>query len=773
MKLELAKTLPRHWRLIIIIASVLLGPLVATTGLGVSPEQSLRSIRDSWRNRPVDGQLQIIEIDPKSIRALSRWPWPRGAHARLVDRLNSAGVRQIGFDVDFSSPSIEAQDKQFARSIARSRATVFLPTLRQSLDSTGTGVADSVPLPAFAKNALTASVNVTADDDGVMRQMALGQDTAGKPRPSLAAQLAGRSGNSDMTFPIDYGIDLVSIPRHSFIDVIEGRVPAKVLAGKDVIVGATAIELGDRYPVPRFGVVPGVYVQAMATETLRRGIPTTLSFWVAVILILPALIGVVYLQTTIRIVSLVAFSATSIFLLALASESWWSLTASIIPALVVLMFGAIATVAANRLRRTFKASLHDSATGLPNTRAWLRADKAASAAIVLTLPKYDAIVSLLGETDVALFIKRLLERLAPALDDATVYRINDRSIGWELGECDFSQLTQKMASLDRQLLHPIEFTGHQLDVQTGIGVAVIDARGKSAAITGALGAAGYAAQRGLKWHLNDGENRDADERELTLLGELDVALAQEEIFVVYQPKLALESDTIVSAEALVRWNHPTRGILSPGMFVEAAENNGRIIELTLYVLNVVLRDLVVLANSAIHISAAVNISAKLLGDSDFLGRALTMIEASGVPPSQLIFEITESAAILAPADALTSIARLRDKGVAISLDDYGTGQSSLAYLKKFQVDELKIDASFVRNVHCDGKDRILVRSTIELAHEMGIKVVGEGVEDIDCLEMLRTLKCDIVQGYLISQPLIAHRLRDFVLEHQDTYKIAV
>lgn len=773
MRLLISSILARYWRVIAIITSVLLGALVASTGLGVSAEQSLRSARDALRNRPVDGQLHVVEIDAKSIRAISTWPWPRGAHARLVDRLDAAGVRQIGFDVDFSSPSIDAQDQQFARSLARSRATVFLPTLRQALDGTGSAIADSVPLPILAKHALTASVNVNADGDGVMRRMDLGQDTAGRPRPSLAAQLSGRSGDTNTSFAIDYGINLASIPRHSFIDVLEGRVPAAVLAGKDVIVGATAIELGDRYPVPRFGVVPGVYVQAMAAETLRHGLPTTLSYWVAILLMSPALVIIIFLQTTGRILVLAGFAATSIFLLALVVESWWSLSGAIVPSFVVLAFGAIITAVANHLRDAFEASQHDSATGLPNVRAWNRSDEDAVAAVALTLTKYNAIVALLGETDVSLFIRRLVERLSPALGGATIYRVNDRSIGWELGGRDFQRLVQTMASIDQLLLHPIEFTGHQIDVQTGIGIAVIDAQDKRAAITGALSAAGYAAQRGLKWHLSDDENRDADDRELSLLGELDVAIAEKEIFVVYQPKLALASDAIVSAEALVRWRHPTRGTLSPGMFIEAAEQNGRIIELTLYVLDTVLRDLVMFAQSGVHITSAVNISAKLLGDTDFLERALTMIDGSSVPPSQLIFEITESATIIAPAEALAAIARLREKGLAISLDDYGTGQSSLAYLKRFKVDELKIDASFVRNVHCDDNDRILVRSTIELAHEMGIKVVGEGVEDVACLEMLRTLKCDIVQGYLISQPVVAHRFRDYVLEHREMYRIAV
>lgn len=772
MKLSAASFLVRYWRVFAVVASIALGVAVAGSGLGVPAEQSLRSARDALRNRVVDGQLHVIEIDAKSIRAISNWPWPRGAHARLVDRLNAADVRQIGFDVDFSSPSVAEQDRQFADALARSQATVFLPTLRQSLDGTGTAIADSVPLPALAKHALTASVNVHTDADGVMRRMDLGQDTAGQPRPSLAAQLAGRSGNISTSFEIDYGIDLTSIPRHSFIDVVEGRVPAAVLAGKDVIVGATAIELGDRYPVPRFGVVPGVYVQAMGAETLRRGVPTMLSFWIAVMLVLPALTMILIIDNTRGILVVVGIGASVLFLAALAGEAWWSISAAIVPSLVVLAVGSALGVMANRLRDAFEASRHDPATGLPNARAWISSPTDAVAVVALSLTKYDAIVALLGEARVSDFIKRLIERLSPALGDTTLYRINDRSIGWDLGGEQFAELADTMAAIDRLLLHPIEFAGHQIDVQTGLGVALYDAGDTASAITGALSAASYVSQRGLKWHLSDSENRDADDRELRLLGELDMAIAEREIFVVYQPKLALATNTVVSAEALVRWQHPTRGTLSPGMFIEAAEQNGRITELTFYVLETVLRDLATFAQNGIHISAAVNISAKLLGEADFLDRALAMIEASSVAPTRLIFEITESATIVAPDQALTAIGRLRDKGLAISLDDYGTGQSSLGYLKRFKVDELKIDASFVRNVHSDENDRILVRSTIELAHEMGIKVVSEGVEEIACMEMLRTLNCDLIQGYLISRPLAAARFCDFVREQRETYRMA-
>ena len=208
-----------------------------------------------------------------------------------------------------------------------------------------------------------------------------------------------------------------------------------------------------------------------------------------------------------------------------------------------------------------------------------------------------------------------------------------------------------------------------------------------------------------------------------------------------------------SAEALVRWRHPTRGYLSPDTFIPLAEESDRIGELTLFVLRRALDDLAQWSARGTVIRTAVNISARLIASAQFVGQVERMIRADGIAPDRLIFEITESATLRDPAGARAALMRWCDLGVAISMDDYGTGQSTLSYLKNLPLSELKIDRSFVQHAHQDRSDALLVRSTVELAHQLGLKVVAEGIEEAECLAYLRAIGCDYAQGYFIGKPM--------------------
>ena len=236
------------------------------------------------------------------------------------------------------------------------------------------------------------------------------------------------------------------------------------------------------------------------------------------------------------------------------------------------------------------------------------------------------------------------------------------------------------------------------------------------------------------------------------MGELDEAIRDGHIEVLYQPKLALATNQICSVEALVRWNHPTRGLLRPDLFIPLAERNDRIGALTLHVLAQSIADVQAWRKLGHDLTAAINLSAKLVTNAAFSRDLHAVIRQSGVAPETLIFEVTESAAMADPQGAARALTAYRQLGIGISMDDYGTGQSTLTYIKQLPLTELKIDRSFVQHAHQDRGDAVLVRSTIDLAHELGLKVVAEGVEDEACLAFLRSVNCDIAQGYLISRP---------------------
>ena len=223
-----------------------------------------------------------------------------------------------------------------------------------------------------------------------------------------------------------------------------------------------------------------------------------------------------------------------------------------------------------------------------------------------------------------------------------------------------------------------------------------------------------------------------------------------ELVLHYQPKANLADGRIVAVEALVRWNHPTRGLLYPDAFVPLVEPTQLVERLTEAVLDAALDDVQTLPEG---IDVAVNVSARNLADTRFAERVLERLRQRGVEPERLIVEITETALLDDPAGAAEVLAQLHASGVRVSIDDFGQGNTSLAYLATLPVDELKIDRSFVADMLTNDAHSAIVRSIIELAHNLFVRVVAEGVETAEVLDSLREMRCDIAQGYVLARPL--------------------
>lgn len=750
----------RKWRIVPgrtwpAVAAALVAAGLWLAGATTSFENALRNIFFAAQGREASGQLHIVEMDAASLAALDRWPWPRRHYGEVVDRLAAAGARSITFDVDFSTPSEPAQDSRFAAAVARANGTVALPTFAQRAAQGDGRTLDALPIPALREHAALASVAVAPDRDGLLRRMPLGSMTAGIPRPSLAAHIAQRAGTVDEQIPLDLAIDPASIPRHSFVAIESGRFDPRQFAGKDVLIGATAIEMGDRYAVPRFGVLPGVIVQALAAETLYGGIPISAGGALPLLAAFALLIAITRARS-----KRAAALRGAIAALALIAGQWlvWAgsyILLDIVPALLAIGSAAAFTVAALFRAELAARRLHDPETGLPNRLAMIGEAHRAQFTIAAFVGGFERLHTVLGDEQAAELVRRISERLAIGSGDKTIYRIEERTLAWSCDWQDF-ELEQALAGLHALMRSPIEIRGRSIDVQMAFGVA------EGGALAEAAHAASEALRLGERWQYHVATERAALERQVTLMGELDAALDKNEIDVLYQPKLHLESNCIGSVEALVRWDHPQRGYLRPDLFIPLAEGSDRIAGLTLYVLQRAIDDLRVWCADGHVVSAAVNISARLVASEAFISAAEALLTKSGVPRQRLIFEVTESATIADPAAAAAALSRFRDLGVAISMDDYGTGQSTLSYLKQLPLSELKIDRSFVQFAHRDHSDALLVRSTINLAHQLGLTVVAEGVEEPDCLEFLRQAGCDYAQGYLIGKPMSAGNIGEML-----------
>jgi diguanylate cyclase (GGDEF)-like protein len=420
-------------------------------------------------------------------------------------------------------------------------------------------------------------------------------------------------------------------------------------------------------------------------------------------------------------------------------------------------------------------ALHDGLTGLPNRvllhheveRALREAASSGGGLAVLMadLDHFKEINDTLGHDVGDMLITEVGNRLsAVAGEDAVVARLGGDEFALLLPVPAGTSCEQSAVALAFELVEalkqPVTLAGVRLDVQASIGIALAPQHGSDITqLMARADVAMYVAKedRG-SWAVYDPELDDNTPQRLTLLAELRDGLGRDELVVHYQPKCETRSGEVVGVEALVRWQHPVRGLLMPDSFIPIAENTALITPITLHVLECAVRQMRVWADSGRRIGVSVNLSVRHLTDLELPEQVDATLRRHGVAAGQLTLEVTESTIMNDPSRAVIVLSRLRALGVRIAVDDYGTGYSSLAYLKRLAVDELKIDKTFIMGMRTDENDAVIVRSTIELGHNLGLQLVAEGVEDVETWQMLLPLGCDVLQGYHLSRPLPADAL---------------
>jgi diguanylate cyclase (GGDEF)-like protein/PAS domain S-box-containing protein len=308
---------------------------------------------------------------------------------------------------------------------------------------------------------------------------------------------------------------------------------------------------------------------------------------------------------------------------------------------------------------------------------------------------------------------------------------------------------------------PFELDGQQVEAAASIGIVLCPEHGDDleTLLRRADAAMSAAKQNQSGYATYSFEQDQHTPGRLALVGELRRAIEQDQLVLYYQPKVAHNPSRVTSVEALVRWQHPEHGIIPPDQFIGLAEQTGLIQALSQWVLNAALRQCQAWRAAGLHLPVAVNLSMRNLHDSQLPTTIESLLATWGVMPAWLTVELTESAVMADPGRAMEILTRLRQMGVWIAIDDFGTGYSSLGYLKRLPVQQIKIDKSFVMEMAADDNDFAIVRSTIDLGHNLGLTVVAEGVENETTWELLTRLGCDGAQGYYFSRPLPDSDLR--------------
>ena len=410
----------------------------------------------------------------------------------------------------------------------------------------------------------------------------------------------------------------------------------------------------------------------------------------------------------------------------------------------------------------------DSLTGLPN-RARLREELAEAIAaararthapvgvILLGLDRFKHINDHLGYRIGDLVLVRIGERLAQAAarPGDLVARLGGDEFAILLPDADAQQALAVARRVEAAFDGALAIDGHRVDIGCAIGIACWPQHAADAdTLLVRAEMAMYVAKRHRDGPACYDPALDATSAQtLTLLSELRHAVDAGELRLYLQPKLALDDRRVVGAEALVRWQHPQRGLVPPALFIPFAEQTGFIRTLTMWVFEEAVRHWLALAEEGNPLVLSVNLSTRDLTDPELPQKFEALLARHRAPASALCLEITESAIMDDPQRALATLDRLSALGFKLSIDDFGTGYSSLAYLKRLPVDELKIDQSFVRNLQEGSDDAKIVRSTVDLAHNLDVVVVAEGVETAEAWDMLRELRCDFAQGYHMGRPM--------------------
>jgi len=431
-------------------------------------------------------------------------------------------------------------------------------------------------------------------------------------------------------------------------------------------------------------------------------------------------------------------------------------------------FSAMRTAVSDREQRILHQSQHDKLTGLPNYEALLATLTSRIAAkthqdesialILVELIQFADLNAALGHTVSDQLLCEVSRRLSNKLSHAgMVARVGSKQFMLMLPDTGADAALLLGHEVLRLIQQPVIIDDIPITINARCGVALFPTHGLQAQeLTRRADLALLQAQQSeSSIACFEISTEEKHKRRIQVLGDLQQAIEGNQLLLVYQPKMSMKDRRITGAEALVRWHHPVYGSVSPAEFIPHAERTGLIRQLTRWVLNAAFRQLAEWQRTGHSLAIAVNLSAADIADMSLPSDIIQLLKTYNVPASQLILEITESTVMRNADTALMAIAQLRMHGIKFSIDDFGTGHSSLAQLRRLPVDELKLEGSLVADLIVEERARTIVRSMTELSHSLGMQVVAEGIETIQMLRAVAQCGCDIAQGYLIAKPMAA------------------
>ncbi len=726
---------PAHWIRTLALVGVVFG-LAGAVNLFAPLDLVLTALSNKIRAHTVETNMVILEIDPETSRQLGGYPWDDEAFTDLLARIETYETRRIVVVEPFYS----------------GRQTY--PSLTRFLEQTASDIYVAVD-PEIRPQNIPPDDYLVASDYwkrywGGIEFAPYAAEIGGVVLPSPNSVLAGIEEPPVRRYRIDYAIDTKSIANHSVSSLLSSLDIQKQLQGKDIIVSRDNSDLRHSYPALGQGEGSLGQIIALATATLNAGAPFDLGFvpvWLVAIfvcaLILASRRSEFIWSLCIASVSVFFFLPTILDIadlhLAVGHGIFLVITVAIISS-----FRLSGIEAADRLAR-------HPASGLPAAQR-LGADEGIDDRAVFTafIPNYIDICSGFSAREEADIARAIVATLPGG---QAIHHGEAGQFVWLASNGDPEAWQERFAETSRTLIAGIDVQGAIYILPVAFGIDTRTAVSLSQRLKSSLGAARLAASEQALWKLRDSDAEEKSQSQNRTLVDLDRAMREREISIVLQPKYCLRTLRIVGAEVLARWHHPTQGTISPADFIATAEAGRRIEPLTAYIVREAFSVLTDILRRDPDFVLAINVSPRSIAEPSFEIMLKGALAAFRISARNVMLEITENEKLLGNATAISAMVRLRNLGFSLSIDDYGTGLSTLEYLRDVPASEIKIDRSFIMALTGTHSSLPLVESTISLGQKLGMQVVAEGVEDRRTVELLQQLGCDIAQGYHLARPL--------------------
>lgn len=690
-------------------------------------------------SRPAPRSDVLVTLDDTST-------WGTADEAELLERIQREMPRRIVFDAQIPAGKNPKGDAALADTIRSLGNDILFVARSAKVDQFATADFKLPPRSIIGKSTIALSAwhaNFLYFADSSPGTISLNDGEY----PVLSSELAGIPAVWDHVYP-DFSIDPATVVQIPASHVHKGQVPPGLLTGRTVIVTAAAQAPPILYK--GHGLVPPIMLDIAGAEGLKK--PFAWGFAEAgslpLLMLIVLLVAAGGRSTGWRKFGFYAAAVVASFVLPFLFRSIGIVLAPDTSWMCMAIYGAVRLWS----RRTRRIQL-TSASGLPNLLALSSAPiPIGSDVVVGIVARYEEILATLPRELHHECARQIARRITSGASSSTIYHGEGGHFAWIEEARPIEVQFGHLEGLRALFSAPLQIGSHTFDTNIHFGLDRNEGLDASTRVNSALASASEALANGRVIELFEADRLAEAPWELSLHARIEEGLRNGDIWLAYQPQWDLRANRICGAEALIRWNHPTRGPIAPDAFILQAERAGRIDALTYWVLDLAIASALALNARGPRLQMSINLSAQMVDKPDLVQQFAAIVARRGIDPALLTVEVTETSSVRNRPAACHNLSQLRALGFRLSIDDFGTGEASLAYLADLPSDELKIDRRFVSRMADSPRDRVIVSNTISLAHALGQSVVAEGVEDAETCALLTELGCDQAQGYYLGRP---------------------